>query len=192
MSRKKEYVEDIVVEKAMHTFWANGFSCTSVRLLEKEMGINQFSIYSSFGNKNGLFLEVLKKYKSHIKATFLSDLLNSKGHLDDLRGFLLAYGHGIQSGENPYGCLMMNTGMEVGKKDPEIAIEIDRHFAFLRDTFYNLFEKIKFNEELPIQFDSIKYASYLLGSIQGLSLFAKNHSKKAVDDYIDTVMSNFK
>jgi hypothetical protein len=56
----------------------------------------------------------------------------------------------------------------------------------------NTIEKIKFNEELPTQFDSNKYASYLLGSIQSLSLFAKFHSQKEVDDYIDTAIGSFK
>jgi hypothetical protein len=51
-------------------------------------------------------------------------------------------------------------------------------------------EKIKFNEELPAHFDSKKYASYLLGSLEGLSLFAKFHSQKEVDGYIDTVMGS--
>ena len=32
----------------------------------------------------------------------------------------------------------------------------------------------------------------LLDSIQGLSLFAKFHSQKEVDDYIDTVIGSFK
>jgi len=190
MARKKEYQEDLVVEKAMHTFWANGFENTSLRMLEKDMGINQFSIYSSFGSKQGLFIEVLKKYKGFVKEFFIKDLLQSKGHLSDLRRFLLEYGHGIQSGQNPYGCLMMNTGMEVSEKDPDIAFELNSHFVYLKDLFYTLFEKIKFNEELPAQFDSTKYASYVLASIQGLSLFAKFHSQHEVDDYIDTVMGS--
>ncbi len=191
MARKKEYQEDLVVEKAMHTFWANGFENTSLRMLEKDMGINQFSIYSSFGSKQRLFIEVLKKYKGFVKEFFIKDLLQSKGHLCDLRRFLLEYGHGIQSGQNPYGCLMMNTGMEASEKDPDIVFELSSHFDYLKDAFYILFEKIKFNEELPAQFDSNKYASYLLASIQGLSLFAKFHSQKEVDDYIDTVMGSF-
>lgn len=192
MARKKEYQEDLVVEKAMYTFWANGFENTSLRMLEKDMGINQFSIYSSFGNKQGLFIEVLKKYKNYVKEFLITDLLKSKGHLSDLRRFLMEYGHGIQSGQNPYGCLMMNTGMEVSKKDPDIAFELSSHFGYLKDSFYTLFEKIKFNAELPAQFDSNKYASYLLGSIQGLSLYSKFHSRHEVDDYIDTVMGSFK
>jgi AcrR family transcriptional regulator len=43
-----------VIEKAMSLFWRNGYQNTSVRMLEKEMGINQFSIYASFGNKHGV------------------------------------------------------------------------------------------------------------------------------------------
>jgi hypothetical protein len=31
-------------------------------MLEKEMGINKFSIYSNFGNKNGVFLESAALY----------------------------------------------------------------------------------------------------------------------------------
>jgi hypothetical protein len=38
--------------------------------VEKEMGINQFSIYASFGNKQGLFLESLKCYKSKVNGMF--------------------------------------------------------------------------------------------------------------------------
>jgi AcrR family transcriptional regulator len=39
------------------------YESTSVRMLEKEMGINQFSIYASFGSKQGV-LKVLKCYKA--------------------------------------------------------------------------------------------------------------------------------
>ena len=52
MARKKSYDEKDVIEKALSTFWREGYEGTSTRMLEKEMGINQFSIYSSFENKN--------------------------------------------------------------------------------------------------------------------------------------------
>jgi hypothetical protein len=34
------------------------------------MGINQFSIYASFGNKHGVFVESLKCYKTKIYSIF--------------------------------------------------------------------------------------------------------------------------
>ena len=60
MVENKKYNEQEVVEKAMNLFWKNGYEGTSMQMLEKEMGINKFSIYASFGNKHGLFLESLK------------------------------------------------------------------------------------------------------------------------------------
>ena len=70
MARAKQYNEQEVIEKAMSLFWRNGYESTSVRMLEKEMGINQFSIYASFGSKHGVFLESLKCYKSKINSVF--------------------------------------------------------------------------------------------------------------------------
>jgi AcrR family transcriptional regulator len=69
MARNKQYNEQ-VIEKAMSLFWRNGYQNTSVRMLEKEMGINQFSIYASFGNKHGVFVESLKCYKTKIYSIF--------------------------------------------------------------------------------------------------------------------------
>ncbi len=121
MPRKKEYIVEEVLHKAMHTFWNHGYENASVRVLEKDMGINQFSIYASFGNKHDLFIEVLKKYKQHVETTFLKDLLQSQGSISDIKRFFLRFGYAIQSGKNSNGCLMVNTGMEIGQKDPEIA-----------------------------------------------------------------------
>ena len=66
MARKKAYREDLVIEKAMNLFWRNGYEGTSMQMLEKEMGINKFSIYSSFGSKNGVFLESIACYKKKL------------------------------------------------------------------------------------------------------------------------------
>ncbi|WP_152973229.1 TetR/AcrR family transcriptional regulator, partial [Lacinutrix mariniflava] len=88
MARKKEYNEQEVVEKAMHLFWRNGYETTSMQMLEKEMGINKFSIYSSFGNKHGLFLESLNLYKSKVSATLLK-LKNGTEGIEDIKHFFM-------------------------------------------------------------------------------------------------------
>jgi len=61
MARKKQYNEEDVLEKALTLFWSNGYESTSTRMLEKEMGINQFSIYSllSFQKFKNLKKDVL-------------------------------------------------------------------------------------------------------------------------------------
>ena len=53
MARKKQYIESEVIDKAMHLFWRKGYENTSMRMLENE-SINKFSIYASFGHKQGV------------------------------------------------------------------------------------------------------------------------------------------
>jgi AcrR family transcriptional regulator len=188
MPRKKEYIEDEVLHKAMHTFWNHGYENASVRILEKDMGINQFSIYASFGNKRELFIEVLKKYKQHVETTFLKDLLQSQGSINDIKKFFLRFGYAIQSGENSNGCLMVNTGMEIGQKDPEIAEQLAAYFGFIKDTFFHCLEKAKLKGVLKPKFDSSAHAEFLLGSLQGMSLYAKFRSKAEIRAYVATIL----
>lgn len=189
MGRKKEYDIDTVVECAMHSFWDNGYENTSVRTLAKDMGINQFSIYSTFGNKHDLFLHVMKAYKKFVKENFLKNIINSDGAIEDIRTFLMEYGLSIQSGEVANGCLMVNTSLEITSDANEIIKnELNIYFDFVKNVFFELFEKSKVNNELPTDFDSEKYASYILGSLQGLSVYAKLRSREEVINYIDLIM----
>ena len=88
MARKKEYKEEEVIENAMYLFWQNGYENTSMKMLEQEMGINKFSIYSSFGSKHGLFLESLKCYNSKIKKIF-EKLKNASNGVEDIKEFMI-------------------------------------------------------------------------------------------------------
>jgi len=86
VARKKQYNETEVLEKAMRLFWKNGYETTSMQMLEKEMGINKFSIYASFGSKQGLFLESLKHYKSKVHA-ILDKLKKGTNGVEDIKQF---------------------------------------------------------------------------------------------------------
>jgi len=188
MPRKKAYEVEDVLEKAMHTFWQNGYERTSVRLLEKDMGINQFSIYDSFGNKQELFIEVLKKYKNHVGNTFLKELKESEGRLMDIRKFLADYSRTVREGKQANGCLMVNTSLEVGHKDAMVLRQLELYFDFIRRILRSVLEKAKTMGEVPQDFDVEKYSLFLLGSLQGLSVYAKFQKPDEIETFIDQTM----
>jgi AcrR family transcriptional regulator len=66
MGRPRAYSRDAVVEKAMGIFWQNGYKATSVSDLVHETGLNTASMYKEFGDKDGLFLEMLEYYRGHV------------------------------------------------------------------------------------------------------------------------------
>src|SRR3954447_26234557 len=59
---KKQFDTDTVLDAAMIQFWRAGYADTSVDDLSRATGLNRSSIYSSFGDKDTLFLRCLDRY----------------------------------------------------------------------------------------------------------------------------------
>lgn len=192
MPRPKQYNEDEVIEKAVRVFWKKGYAATSVRELEQEMGINQFSMYSSFGSKRGVFLRALSTYKAKVKEIFLSDLIMSEGRLADIRTFLESFVHSVKSGKTPNGCLMANTAMDMGTKDLEVKVQLRQFFVLLKEVFVDVLEGAQRNKELAINANIDGYANYLLGCTEGLAVTAKVLDQEQLDDFIDITMKSLR
>ncbi len=186
MPRKREYSEDKVLEKAMGVFWDNGYEATSIRRLEKEMGINQFSIYASFGNKKNLFIASLKKYRQFNSTHGFKNLLKEDARLKDLENFF--YHFMLPDGENHPGCLVVNTTGEVGANDPEIRAELSNYYLFVKEMLRNILQNSVNAGELSAQADLEKYSNYLLSVMQGLSVSSKIAMPNQVRDSISMAL----
>lgn len=192
MGRKKEFDIDDVLEKAMNVFWVNGYDGTSVRMLEKSMGINQFSIYNTFGSKHGLFLEVIKTYEKFIKANIFKGLIESKGHIKDIRDTLLTFGLALQTGEILNSCLIVNTSVETTDTSSDIYNDLNTFYDFVKNALFNVLEQSKINKELPPDFDSEIHAFYLLGCFQSITVFAKHRSEEEIINYVNVIMKSIR
>jgi len=183
MARKKEYIEEEVVEKAMTLFWRNGYEATSMQMLEKEMGINKFSIYSSFGNKHGLFQECLKCYEKKVNDIF-EQFKNSNKGIDDIKDFFYNSVKISNIKGNEKGCLLTNTYNEFSNKEDEpINNEINSFMNNLKKLFI---EKLKINsvkDEETLE----KQANYLIIAKHGLAAASRVNSNKEIEDYIEMI-----
>lgn len=186
MARKKQYEEDQVIEKAMHLFWRNGYENTSVRMLEKEMGINQFSIYSSFGSKHGVFLESLKTYKKKTQALF-ETLRASVNGTQDIKDFFYKSIEISKVPGNHKGCLVTNTYNEFAQsEDSLIQEEMNAFMNNLKDIFI---EKLRFNSTKDEKIIH-KQANYLLLAKNGLAAASRVNNKKEIEDYIEMIFKS--
>ena len=171
MARKKQYIEEEVIEKAMGLFWRNGYEATSVRMLEKEMGINQFSIYSSFGNKQGVFLESIKCYKRKAKNELIDNLKNSKEGKGAIKQYFKDFIEFSKQSKKSKGCLLTNTVNELGENaDPIITSEIIKFATDIKSLFI---EKLKFNSLIKHSIIN-KQANYLMFEADQLNDFIEN------------------
>ena len=186
MPRTKKYNEQEVVEKAMNLFWRNGYETTSMQMLEKEMGINKFSIYSSFGSKDGLFMESLKCYKQ--KLNKLIETL--KASSDDVMGIkqyfydFIAFTKATDFGK---GCLITNTANEIREDCQDCIKELLSQFTNdVKEVFATKLRQDSTKSETIIE----EQADYLLISMFGLSSATRIFNKTQLDNYIKNIFKN--
>jgi len=190
MPRTKNYDPDLVAEKAMMLFWKNGYRATSMRMLEKEMGINQFSIYSSFGSKLNLFLKSLQKYKQMVRAGFLKILIESDGSVDDIRVFMNRFVDSVKSGKTASGCLIANTAAEFGNTNNQVREELNDYYIMLEDLFEALLIRAASKGEISENIDIAKSAKFLVTSTQGMAVTAKVLSSEDMSAFIDIAIKS--
>lgn len=192
MGRKKEYSEDATLEKAMLCFWNNGYLNTSIRLLEKEMGINQFSIYSSFKNKENLYVLVLERYVKMMKVNYLKELSNSDSDIDDIQKFLEAFASSMVDRKVPGCCLMVSSMVYYEIFPKKTQQVIDRFSTFMESLFKKALKNSLANGMIRADISVPAEAKYLLGITQSLSTINKGMSKSGLNNYIKNSISKLK
>ena len=186
MARKKQYNEDEVLEKALTLFWSNGYEGTSTRMLEKEMGINQFSIYSSFGSKEGVYNECLNLYKQKIKI-ITNKLENSTKPVEAIKEYFYDFIEFSQIEDSAKGCFVTNTATEFGiENDSKISKGAMKFTEYIRELFLNNLKLDKEKEITKLE----EQADYLLISISSLSVASKLFPKRLLDTYIENTFLN--
>lgn len=186
MARKKQYIEEEVINKAMHLFWRNGYENTSMQMLEKEMGINKFSIYSSFGSKQGLFIESLKSYKAKRKEMF--DRFRTATHgVEDIKQFFYDSVAVCNQQGNEKGCLLTNTYNEFSASEDELVNkEVTTFMANLKSLFI---EKLRIDSSKD-EDTILKQANFLVLAKHGLAAATRVNSPKEIEDFIEMTFKN--
>ena len=186
MARKKEYIEEEVIEKAMNLFWRNGYQMTSMQMLEKEMGINKFSIYASFGNKNGVFIESLKCYNQKLNQ-LMSKLKVSSNGISGIKEYFYDFIEFSKETEVSKGCLITNTANEIGESaDQKIKYVLTNFTDSVRNVFSDILKEDKAKNPDTIE----QQADYLLIAMFGLSSATRIFNQTQLDNYIDNIFKN--
>jgi AcrR family transcriptional regulator len=168
MGRKKNHSKDELVDKAMHLFRAHGFAGTSADVLVERIGVSRYSLYSEFGNKQGLFDAALKRYNEEVIGRAFGPLEQSDAGLDEIRVLLDFYGTAGDGPASGRGCLLCNTAVEFGPDDPTGAGFVQLYFARLSGAFGNALDNAKKQGRLHRSFDTGKEADFLTSVVLGL------------------------
>ena len=167
-------VED-TLDRAMTVFWRHGYEGASMSDLTAAIGINSPSLYACFGSKEGLFRAVLERYDQRRKK-FMEDVIAAPTAQKVAETYL----HGVAdfasdtSGQNPPGCLLLQSGLSCG--DSDIPDELARHRAEKEEALRNRFEKVRKAGELPKGVTPAMLARFLMTVSNGICVQASSGS----------------
>ena len=184
MPWEKKYDETEVVEQAMRAFWAHGYEATSVNDLVRVTGINRGSLYAAFTDKRTLFLKVLRHYDKHHQEDFLERLTARHAPKDAI---IAVFDHAAgrsAPGDDPAGCLAVNTALELSPHDPEIRAFVQESFAKVEAFFFSMIERAKRDGSIMGSNDSRATAQALLGLFLGLRVLTRSGAERAARDAI--------
>lgn len=128
MARAKAYRRDEVIDRALDTFWGQGFQATSMRDLVAACHIVPTSLYSEFGDKAAFFSVVLERYVARQSSFYASALGGEPAGLPRLRQHFDRYTYS----RSFRGCLMVDALGERAHLREEDLEAIDRFFERVR------------------------------------------------------------
>ena len=161
MPRPRGFDEAEVLRAAMMVFWRDGYDATTYRALEAETGVGVRSMHNTFGEKDRLFVRVLRLYREQaekvVNAAFATPGLAA------IAGFFdaMAAAQSDAGDVSAAGCLMVNTVFELGQMPEEIAAEVAAYRAMWRDAFARSLEADGIEK-------AAERAEFLLGSLWGM------------------------
>ncbi|MDH5454467.1 MAG: TetR/AcrR family transcriptional regulator [Gammaproteobacteria bacterium] len=193
MPRHAEYNRDAVVAQATAVFWQRGYGQTSISDLVAATGLQPGSLYAAFGNKKGLFLEVVDRYNQAFIGK-IHGLRRADGSaLAKIRGLLQQIVDDAIRGKAGRGCLSVNTLLEMAQHDADIADRLTAYNAQVRKALAWLVKDAQTQGDIAADTDANELATFVVNNIWGLRVMCKSRPDRASLDAIVTgVMAGLK
>lgn len=180
MGRKKNYDRDILIEKAMEIFRDHGLTGTSTQMLVEGLGVNRFSIYAEFGNKQNLFEASLERYNKEVIERNFGPLEAPSAGVEEVRELLKFYASASNGPALGRGCLLCNTAVELGPVDSSGAEFVQRYFDYLSKAFYKALNNAHSKGELRNNVLLKKEADFFTATVLGLFVMIRAEAQPAI------------
>ena len=170
--RPREFEREEALDKAMELFWSQGYEATGVAELCDHMGVGRQSLYNTFGDKESLFKEALRRYQIASLRPMVEILRGKGSGLENVYKILDIWQE-TSAGVSQRGCLMANSIAEFGMREPRISAELGSMLGDMEEAFTHALERARGDGELPPGRDPRMLARLFVTLGQGLSTVGK-------------------
>ena len=169
MTGVRKFDEDVVIDAVMRVFWEKGYEATAMADLAEAADVQRGSLYHAYGGKEELLLRALDRYTERPGGAARAALADP-----DMRraidGFLESHLARMEEPSNPAGCLMCQTALECGGRDPAISEKVREQFLRTEAALRATLDRGRDAGQLPDTADTTALARFFLGISRGMAV----------------------
>jgi len=188
MARTLAFDRDEALDSAMHLFWRQGYSATSMQQLLDTMEISRSSLYATFGDKQRLFLEALDQFSDR-NYDIIESAFTEEKPLNAVRSFFVETVHNSTRSRLTRGCMMVNTILELADVEPELSQHAIERLKQVEQKFEHCFQLAQKLDQLDKTFSPEYLAKMVMTLNQGLRVSSRKHTtREEMAKVVDTTM----
>lgn len=178
MPRTASFDRDVLIANAREIFWKKGWAGTSMKDLEKGLGLHPGSFYAAFGSKDALYELALDRYVEEGQAR-LDQLVQTHGALGALKAYLRSV---VEDSTMPIrACMLSKTLLELSGQDNPLTAKARQHMATMEARFAALFAQAQREGGINTDVSPEKRARRFQSDLMGLRVSAERGDVDALE-----------
>jgi TetR/AcrR family transcriptional regulator, transcriptional repressor for nem operon len=190
MARIKEFDEELVIEQAMQLFRQRGYEATSIRDLVAYTGVSGSSLYSTYGDKDTLFMMALQRHSQQELKAFRRQLANAVDPRATIEQLFADMIEQLLHEEIPYGSLTLKAAVELGVNKPDVARFLRDYMDEIGQLLTRFLQDAMESGGLHLTRPAPDIARYLLFALFNLSFMVKLYrDRTSLESYSQVVLT---
>ena len=174
--RYKEYNVNRVLEQSIDLFWEKGYNGCSINDIVEKTGVNRFSLYHEFENKEGILYQSLNLYRERYCDEKLTLLKSGGGLVKVIKDFYMSY---LDDTKSPVGgCYIIHLGTELADSDLNVKKCVTKYLEDIQSLFVSLLSQHQYSLE-----DANLKSRHLLGLFCTAMSFCLIHTPAEREQY---------
>jgi TetR/AcrR family transcriptional regulator, transcriptional repressor for nem operon len=179
MAGIKQFDIEEVLDRALEVFWQRGYEATSIQDLTEATGLGRGSLYSTFKDKEQMFLTVLEHYTNKVMKPLMT-ALNDNDPRYGIEGMFEAIIDRMSNPNYPRGCLITNTSLECPGAGDKINRKIAERIGDMESAIYRVLLQAQTEGSLAAEQDIRALAHFFVSTAQGMAVMHKTFADPSV------------
>lgn len=190
MARTKAFTEEAIIAQAVVFFQQHGYENSSIRDLVEYVGLSSSSLYSTFGDKDAIFMLALEQCSRDEKEMIGRWLTASAHPKRTIRELFNDLAEQLSNGELPAGSLTFKAAVELSHHKPKVAAFLTRYADEVIQLLADFLEEATKKGQLSLRFPIADVARYLLFALFNLNYIVMVYpDREQLDGYIEIALS---